>query len=148
MGEIRVPEQVKLIAGIIVSSVLSKDVDLLKSIEEELSALYGAIDSRSELIKFDNTDYYRDEMGDDLMRYWVSFDKLCSPENISRVKTGTNELEQKFSLRNKRPINIDPGYITGAKLVLFSTKDYSHRIYIGNGINAEVTLIYKKGDFS
>ena len=46
-----------------------------------------------------------------------------------------------------RPINIDPGYVTPAKLVLATTKDRAHRIYLGRGIYAEVTLTYAKKAF-
>ena len=49
--------------------------------------------------------------------------------------------------RGIRVANIDPGYLEPSKLVLYSTKNFSHRIYVGNGIFAEVTLIYEHGDF-
>jgi hypothetical protein len=44
-----------------------------------------------------------------------------------------------------RPLNLDPGYLTLGKLLLASTKDFAHRIYLGRGIYAEVTLQYKHG---
>ncbi|HOK40243.1 MAG TPA: DUF4416 family protein, partial [bacterium] len=46
-----------------------------------------------------------------------------------------------------RQVNIDPGYINLAKLVLVSTKDYSHRIYLSNGIYAEATLFFRHNQF-
>ena len=53
----------------------------------------------------------------------------------------------KWTLGGKRRVNIDPGYISQSKLVLATTKDHSHRIYLGQGIFAEVTLRYYKGTF-
>jgi len=62
----------------------------------------------------------------------------------SRRKLRTNELERKYSEGGRRKINLDPGYITESNLVLASTKAYNHRIYLKEGIYAEVTLIYRK----
>ena len=42
----------------------------------------------------------------------------------------------------ERPLNLDPGYTTQAKLVLATTKDRDHRIYLRDGMFAEVTLTY------
>ena len=57
------------------------------------------------------------------------------------------DLEQRFCddlavPSTARPVNIDPGLITPAKLILATTKDHAHRIYLGRGIHAEVTLRY------
>ncbi|MFH1860257.1 MAG: DUF4416 family protein, partial [bacterium] len=58
----------------------------------------------------------------------------------ARIKILTNSIEQEFIDKDKRRINLDPGYLNTAKLVLATTKDNSHRIYIGNGIYVEITL--------
>jgi hypothetical protein len=174
MGKLKIPEPVKLIAGVIYSPgstdalqkaegpsthstalrVVSKSRTTMlrtslinEKAEGELVELYGQIDYRSKTISFDTTDYYSDEMGKDLMRYWISFENPVSLRQIWQIKINTNKIEQKYAAAKKRKINIDPGYIAGARLVLFSSKDYSHRIYLDKGIYAEVTLIYKKGRF-
>lgn len=136
---------VKLIAGIIASSE-----NIFFKTEEALQRILGPLDYRSQTIKFDFTDYYQRDMGPDLKRRFVSFERLIDPTALSRIKLITNRLERRLSKDIKsvrRAVNIDPGYITGAKLVLASTKDYSHRIYLEKGIYAEVTLYYKKGSF-
>ena len=63
------------------------------------------------------------------------------------MKIFTNNVEKRLSQNNKRSVNIDPGYITPGKLVLLTTKNYSHRVYIRSGIYAEVALYFKNGRF-
>lgn len=142
MGKIKIPEKVKLIVG-----MLSQEVELFKSAEEKLQKKFGEIDYESILIPFSHTDYYREEMGDNLIRKFISFKKLISPEKIVEIKIYTNKIEQDYSIEGKRKINLDPGYITLSKLVLASTKDYSHRVYLNKGIYAEATLFYKDKKF-
>lgn len=93
------------------------------------------------------SDYYTPELGSPLFRRFIFFKKLVSEGEISSIKLLTNEIEEDLSTENKRNINLDPGYITLAKLVLATTKDYCHRIYIKDGIYAEVTLFFKKNSF-
>ena len=47
----------------------------------------------------------------------------------------------------KRPANLDPGYIEQAKVVLASTKNFYHRIYLGGGIFGEVTMHFKNNTY-
>ena len=86
-------------------------------------------------------------MGGPLKRRFLSFERLVRLETIAKVKILTNDIEKRFCIDGKRAVNIDPGYVDMAKLVLLSTKDYSHRVHIGNGIFAEVTLHYKNKRF-
>lgn len=144
MGSIYPPEKVKLIVGLI-----SNDEALLDKIGAKLEkALKNKIDFKSGIIDFTFTDYYHKEMGGDLKRRFLSFKRLVHPERIAKVKLLTNDIEKKFCVAGKRAVNIDPGYVDMAKLVLLSTKDYSHRVRIGNGIFAEVTLHYKDKHFN
>ena len=144
MGGIRAPDRVKLIAGII-----SNDPETLSRIKRPLERLLkNRIDYESPILDFAKTDYYKDEMGPGLKRIFFSFKDLIDPSGAYRVKIKTNALENRLAKRGKRAVNIDPGYIDMAKLVLFSTKDYTHRIHILKGIYAEVTLHYKDGSFN
>jgi len=144
MGKIGTPERVKLIAGLI-----SNNTKLLSDIRRPFERiLANSIDFESPVIEFDKTDYYQEEMGPALKRKFYSFKKLVSLDGIHAVKIKTNALEKRFTKLGKRRVNIDPGYIDMAKLVLFSTKDYTHRIHISKGIYAEVTLHYKNGSFT
>lgn len=163
MGEINKNYKVKLVCGVLFNPGWFKEnfhtgegLDIPKYInkivEENLARLLKCdvkIDLQTELIKFNFTDYYNEEMGDEILRYWISFEPLIVLDSPYKIKLLTNQIEQEcFSdEKGNRKVNIDPGYVEGSKLVLFSTKNYSHRIYLGKGIFAEVTLIYKHGKF-
>lgn len=146
MGEPTKPEPVKLFTGLLTSSP-----KILSRVEEDLRAEFGSTDLESDLMPFDFTDYYREKMGEGIQRKFMSFEKLIDPGKISEIKLIANEIEEKFSenldVEVPRPINIDPGYVGLSKMVLASTKNYSHRIYLRDGIYAEVTLQYKDGCF-
>lgn len=147
MGEINPPRPVKLIVGMIAASG-----DLFEVAQEELCNRYGEIDFESEVVSFDQTQYYEHQMGLDLKRKFISFAELIDSGALANIKLFTNELEARISegyCTNgvPRPVNLDPGYVTMAKLVLASTKDHAHRIYLRDGVYAEVTLQYRKGKF-
>ena len=143
MGSIRPVKPVKLFCGII-----AKSPELITSAREELSRLFGRTDRESEIMPFDFTDYYAEEMGKGLLRQFVAFQELIDPGRLAGIKIATNTIEDKFAVtsagKTSRTVNLDPGYITAANLILATTKDFSHRTYIGDGIYAEVTLNFKK----
>jgi len=105
------------------------------------------IDVESEEIPFDFTDYYDEELGSELKRKWVSIDKKIPENELVPLKHTSIEWERELAINNKRTINCDPGGISRSRVVLVTTKNYSHRIYLGNGIYGEVTLLYKNKHF-
>lgn len=134
--------RVKMICGMI-----SSQPDLFGAARENLENLFGPVDLESEIMDFDFTHYYDREMGHPLWRRFVAFDRLVTGESLVEAKLQTNALEARFSAAGgaSRPINLDPGYLESSKLVLASMKNFSHRIYLGRGVYAEVTLQYHKG---
>jgi len=147
MGDIRPPSQVKLLVG-----MLAQRPEWLDAAERLLAVHFGSIDLASPLIPFDFTDYYTPEMGAPLLRKFVTHEPLISPGDIAAIKLKTNQLEadlaRTLAAPVPRPVNLDPGYLDGSKLVLATTKDYVHRIYLRDGIYAEITLTYKKGAYA
>ena len=151
MGEIvSNPQLVKLFIG-----MLSQEISLFNKLKEDLKEIFGPIDLESPIWEWRHTDYYSKEMGSVLKRQFIFFRKLINPGVISEIKLKTNELEKQYLYPSTSPlskggqrgvgrrrINLDPGYLDSARIVLVSTKDFSHRIYLGNGIYGEVTLIY------
>ena len=135
-------KKVKLIIGFIF-----RDEEVLKKAEALISRKFGATDLQSRIIAFSHTDYYSKEFGDNLKRKFISLRRLVNPGDIYRTKLLTNGIERKLSKAGKRMINIDPGYITEGKLVLLTTKDHSHRVYLKNGIYAESTLKFHHGTY-
>jgi hypothetical protein len=144
MAEIREVEPVKLFVGL-----LSGYAEALAAAEVDMQARWGAIDLRSDDLPFDFTDYYYHDMGRPLVRRFISFAELFYPAELSAVKEVTNALERDMARIGRwpvaRPVNLDPGYVAPSKLVLASCKDYTHRIYLGGGVYAEVTLAYTAG---
>lgn len=142
MAQASVPTSVKMICGMIGSQR-----PLFDAARERLIGLFGPVDMESEIMDFDFTHYYDREMGSPLFRRFVSFEQLITGDALVEAKRRTNEMEAQFAAAGgpARPINLDPGYIESSKLVLASMKNFSHRIYLGRGVYAEVTLMYHKG---
>jgi hypothetical protein len=142
MGVLVNQNPVKLIASIIYKDGTSAD-----SAEKRLIRKYGPLTPLERTLPFDFTDYYEEEFGKPLKRKLICFDKPVDPEKIADVKLTTNKIEDVFREGGKRTVNIDPGYVTEAKLVLLTTKDYNHRVYLGKRIFAESTLYFQDGTF-
>ena len=143
MGIIKRPCRVKLVTGL-----LFNDPEKYNTAKKALARIFGRIDFESDSLDFVHTAYYNAEMAPGLKRRFLSFERLCALKNICAVKVKTNALEKRYAKDGRRQINIDPGYLDLAKLVLFSTKDYTHRIYVDKDIYAEVTLFYKDNSFN
>jgi hypothetical protein len=131
----------------LVFSVFSAAVAQIDEAITMLSALYGQPDFISALMPFDYTNYYCAEMGDNLVRRFLSMEKLIRPESLPDIKLAANEIEDKFTARQRRSVNIDPGYLSQAHLILATGKGYSHRPYLRDGIYADLTLIYQNRQF-
>jgi hypothetical protein len=144
MWKLREPNPVKLVIG-----VLAANYQCLNRAADMLIDKFGNADFTSDVWPFDKTDYYKDQTGPRILRQFLSIEKLIDPGRLAKIKLRTNKLEQKLakalSIPVPRPVNLDPGIIEPSKLVLATTKNYSHRIYIGNKMYAEVTLIFDKG---
>lgn len=135
-------EPAKLIVGL-----LYRDPDLQQQVWRRLSAAFGALDLLTEPIAFTFTDYYDREMGPGILRRMGSFQDLVDPQRLPDIKLATNALEQEWSRDGRRRINIDPGLLSEERLVLATGKNYTHRIYLRDGIYADLTLIYQKGSY-
>jgi hypothetical protein len=142
MGQIKKHYAVKLIIGFIF-----KEEGTFNTAQAILRRRFGKIDFESGTVSFTHTDYYENEFGKDLKRKFISFQKLIPSNALPRIKLITNKIEERLSSGLKRKINIDPGYLTLSKLILASTKDYRHRLYLGQGIFGEITLFYQGKTF-
>jgi len=146
MAQAKKAKPVKLICA-----VLAGREEWLKRAAEALEGEFGPIDLTSETWPFTCTDYYDAQMGSGLQRQIHGFRELIDPGSIAAVKLATNWLERRIAQElaggPERPVNLDPGYVGEGKLVLATTKDYGHRVYVGDGIYAEVTLRWRRGAF-
>ncbi|MGD8978853.1 MAG: DUF4416 family protein [candidate division WOR-3 bacterium] len=143
MGDVKKPQPVMPVIGLIF--VPDLPVDIFRDLRED----FGNAVLKSDTLKFNHTTYYNDEMGSDLVRQWCAFDRLVSPDILARLKIMTNAIEMKYrNEKGGRRVNIDPGLLSLSSLILASTKNYAHRIYLGQGVYAEITLIYKNHKFN
>ena len=142
MGTARAPQPVKLIA-----SLFAGRASLLEAACARLEKAFGPADYRSEQLPFDHTDYYTPEFGPRLARVILAFERLVNPGELAAIKRQTNALEAGWLGEGRRQVNVDPGYVSLSKLVLASTKNHAHRIYLAEGIYGEVTLHYRDGAF-
>ena len=133
----------------LITGILACDERALSAAKTRLESALGEIDLVSDIWPFDQTGYYTAEIGPRIIRQFVSFTQLIDPGELADIKHQTNALERELAkslnLAFPRPVNLDPGIIEPSKLVLATTKNYSHRIYIGKRMYAEVTLVYDKG---
>ncbi|HBH61853.1 MAG TPA: DUF4416 domain-containing protein [Nitrospiraceae bacterium] len=143
MGKILEPHPVKLFIG-----MLSQDISLIEQLTDDLCNIFGPIDLSSPVLPWEHTRYYEKEMGTGMKRKFVFFITLIPPGEIAGIKIKTIGLEKRYlNESGGRKINLDPGYLDAAKIVLVSTKDFSHRIYLEQGIYGEVTLIFSGKDY-
>lgn len=136
---------VKLIVGILYS-----DKELLSITFQKLISNWGKIDFTSESFEsIEEHKYYKNEISGNIKRIFISFEELVKPEEIVNIKEKSNQIEIDLAKQTKdsRPINLDPGYMDFNKLVLASYKYSQQKIHIKNGVWADITLFYKKGNF-
>lgn len=142
MSDPQPAEAVKLIA-----SLFSGNDGMLAEAMAALCQRYGRADFISAPVSFAYTDYYEKEFGIGLIRRFVSFERLIRPEALPDVKNWTNALEKRLSSGGRRGVNIDPGYLAKAHLILATGKGYTHRPYLREGIYADLTLMYRDKTF-
>ncbi|MDZ4656261.1 MAG: DUF4416 family protein [Bythopirellula sp.] len=115
--------------------------------QEKIATEFGPLGAVSPAFDFTETDYYTATMGSDLKKQFVVPAEPIDPGRLAAIKRHTNEWEIEYASAAQHPepraLNLDPGYLTLAKLVLASTKDHAHRIYLAEGIYAEVTLSFR-----
>lgn len=143
MGQVRNPAPVKFFCGLLMAPAIPQ-----VEVEHALEHAFGPVVLRSPLLPFTQTSYYEQEMGSQLLRRYIAFEPLRGVGELAEAKHLTNELERLWSAAGEhRQVNLDPGYLDLAKVVLATTKDYTHRLYIGAGMYAEVTLHYHRNSY-
>jgi len=133
--------------GKLVIGLFMQDRALFDVLAGDLSTAFGGLDMVSSWLPFNYTTYYTPEMGEPLFRRLLTFKTLIDQGELASIKLATNRLEESYSQDGRRRVNIDPGYLVYERFVLASGKNFSHRIYIGNCIYADLTLIYQHGAF-
>lgn len=133
---------VKLVCG-----VIHGDPRYYEQARDRLAGLYGRIDLESPPFAFDLTGYYEAGMGGGLARRFMSFAELIDPQDLAGIKLRTNALEREIGPpagEESRLVNLDPGYVSAAALVMATAKDFAHRIPLRDGIYAHLELLFTR----
>ncbi len=140
MSTPRIPVPAQLVLSIMATDWETYWEELKDRLEERL----GLMDYESPCLPFDHTAYYNAELGESISRRFIGFERLCEQDTLVTIKLFTNSLESYFARPDgRRRINIDPGFITQERLVLATGKNFTHRIYLGQGIFGDLTLMYQ-----
>lgn len=146
MAAPRIPEP-----ALLVVAAFSRHGDALTWAQQNLQTHFGPIARIGPAMVFDHTGYYESEMGSGLLKQLLAFEQLVSEGQLVDIKLRTNDLEREIAKTSGylevRPLNLDPGLLTLGKFLLATTKDQAHRIYLRDGIYAEVTLRFQAGQF-
>jgi hypothetical protein len=136
---------------LLVVAAFSRHADALAWGRDQLAQCYGPVGLASEPFDFHHTDYYQPAMGADLRKQFFAFENLVEPGCLPAVKLHTNRLEETLASEGRyaeaRPLNLDPGVLSLGKFLLATTKDQAHRVYLRDGIFAEVTLRFEAGAY-
>jgi len=137
-----IPEPARVIV-----SVLAADRQALSAAKSLLVRELGPLDEEIGPLAFNYTSYYNGEMGQGIMRWLWCFADLVDREALVGIKGLTNTVEQAYTVEGKRRFNLDPGLMTLGNFVLATGKNNAHRIYLGKGIFADLTLVFRAGTY-
>ena len=129
---------VKLFSGFIY-----RDKDIYQAVKAKLAGIFSPVDLESEVFDFDFTTYYNEEMGTPLFRRFVSFKALIAPGQLPDIKLLTNQIEIETAAAGNRTLNLDPGYLSEANVIIATTKNYYHRVPLQKGIYAHMEYVIK-----
>jgi hypothetical protein len=138
-------------SALLLLATFSRHADALAWARERAAVAWGPLALSSPAFDFTETDYYAASMGAGLSKQFLVFERPFDPADLAERKRQTNDWEAEYATLAAgpvpRPLNLDPGYLTLGKLVLASTKDHWHRVYLRDGIYAEVTLHFRRDDW-
>lgn len=137
--------------AVLLVGILAADRAALRAAADELECEFGPSCLGMPPVPFDSSSYYAEELGPEPSRTFLVFPERLRQDRLPGIKLATNRMEMELAVRLggpwSRPVNLDPGYLTLAKLVLASAKNFSHRVYLADGIYGEVTLMYRGGEY-
>lgn len=142
MSRRKVPSPARLLFSVIYREERDFDRSL-----RTISGRLGTVARISDPFPFDRTGYYGREMGAPLFRRFLLATEAMSRDELAAVKLMAEAIENEFSVNGKRTVNIDPGLLADENFVLATGKNYCHRIYLRDGVFADLTLVYEKGEY-
>lgn len=145
MARVQTPPPARVIVSIIYSSIDAL-ADSLKLLEKQ----FGRVQCETLEIAYTGG-RYTEEMGHNLLRRFYSFHRLFDRDRLPAIKATCNKIERQFGDQvddfTFRTVNIDPGVLCPDNIVMASHREYNHRVYLGDGVFGELTLVWAKGRF-
>jgi hypothetical protein len=132
--------------GVLITALMTNDKNLFASALKDFENKFGDCFLVSPWFEFSHSKYYENEMGENLLKRFICFKNPLNQDSLPDVKNTAYEIENRYLQDNKRKINIDPGILTPDKYVLSTFKNFSHRIYLGDKVFAEVEFIFKNNE--
>jgi hypothetical protein len=137
-------------SGRVIVSIIYSSLDALAETLRLLERQFGRVQCETMEIPYTG-EQYAEEMGGSLQRRFYSFERQVERDRLPEIKATCHKLEKQFGDMVDdyafRTVNIDPGILTPENLVMSSHREYNHRIYLRDGVFAELTLVYAKGRF-
>ncbi len=142
MSRRAVPQPAKLLA-----SVIYRDEERFAEARRLFAERIGAVERVSDPFPFDFTEYYAREMGAPLARRFIVAADPVARDALAAVKEAAERIEDALAIDGRRTVNVDPGLLTEENFILATGKNYSHRIYLRDGVFADLTLVYERGAY-
>ncbi|MEW6721467.1 MAG: DUF4416 family protein [Thermodesulfobacteriota bacterium] len=133
-------------ARLLISAIYREERDLeaaIRRIEEKV----GAVRPAGPAFPFDRTDYYAAEMGSPLFRRFLRAEEPVPRDALPDIKIALERIEVDLSIGDRRTVNLDPGLITPENFILATGKNFTHRVYLRDGVFADLTLVFRKGEY-
>ncbi len=142
MSRRSVPSPAKLLV-----SVIYREEETFRESLSRIAGIFGEVERTSDPFPFDRTEYYAREMGAPLLRRFVVMAREVPRDALAGAKVAAEGVEEEFARDGRRTVNVDPGLLTDENFLLATGKNYSHRIYLKDGVFADLTLVYRGGEY-
>ena len=133
-------------ARLVISAIYREERNFEEAVPR-VSAAVGPVRPAGGRLPFDFTGYYGKEMGAPLFRRFLAAENAVPRGALPAAKVAMESIEREMAEGGRRTVNLDPGLLTAENFILATGKNYAHRIYLGNGVFADLTLVYRKGEF-
>lgn len=131
----------------LIAAVLYQSEKALEKAYGIMAETFSTIDFKGDCLPFVESDYYGPEMGSDLLRGIISFERLVNPGSLASLKLQARALEDRLRNAEGRTVNIDIGYLDMFKVVLASFKARSNKIYLSDGVWADWIMYFESGEY-
>jgi hypothetical protein len=133
-------------ARLVVSAIYREELRFAEAVPR-VEAAVGPVRAVGGRLPFDRTDYYQGEMGAPLFRRFLAAGRAVPRDTLAAIKVAMESIEAELSEGGRRTVNLDPGMLTPESFILATGKNFTHRVYLGEGVFADLTLVYRRGEF-